>query len=173
MDRWRFSRLTRYVTSFSDMTVVPVMMRAQHTQSVLARCDIEIFWAHVSYSFSGIFIIQKLLVFIYRLPRYFESHWALERFENFLNIQKRIVYSWHDSQTADCCLLWTCGSSPGWRNSVTMASSSDMTVVPVIMQAQHMQSVLACWASVPGALSALDHMHQAACFMTICIKLSA
>ncbi len=54
----------------SDMTVVPVMMRAQHTQSVLARCDIEIFWAHVSYSFSGLFIIQKLLVFMYRLPRY-------------------------------------------------------------------------------------------------------
>ena len=58
------------MASSGDMTVVPVMMRAQDIQSVFTCCDIEIFWASVPYSFSGLFIIYKILVFIYRLPTY-------------------------------------------------------------------------------------------------------
>ena len=71
------------MASSGDMTVVPVMMGAQHTQSVLARCDIEIFWASVSYSFSGLFIIHKILVFIYRLPRYLQVTKPWSRLRNF------------------------------------------------------------------------------------------
>ncbi len=56
------------MASSGDMTVVPVMMRAQDIQSVFTCCDIEIFWASVPYSFSGLFIIYKINVFIYRLP---------------------------------------------------------------------------------------------------------
>ena len=57
----------------SDMTVEPVIDASSahvYIQSVLASCDIEIFWACVSYLFSGLLIIHKLLVFFYRLPRY-------------------------------------------------------------------------------------------------------
>ncbi len=75
--------------------------------------------------------------------------------------KQEYLYSWHHSRTADCCLLWTGGCSAGWRDIVTMVSYHDMTVVPVMVRAQHICTDKAVWQPVRWEyFGHLSHFHS-------------